>query len=344
MLTLDIFRDQMFEAVELKGIIDDLEFSPGQVTSLDLFDDEPIRTTEVAITREGDGLVLVPTSERGAPFPQMTRNLRNAKLFSTKRVGLEDRIKSSELLNVISDGMPETMQLQRAAEETTKRFGKMRRNLELTREFYFLNALQGVWKDADGSTIYDFYDEFGLVAPSAVSIDLTVATNLNLREWIFNNIALPMTVALKNRATPGWEIHALCGDGFWVKLTTHPRVEKTYEGYAAAAELRNEVAVAGTFPYGGVVWHHYRGTDDNSTVDIATNQAKFFPKGATDVFKRFLSPGENIEHLGQLGEEWYPIVQPDPETNKNRWVDLELAQYPLPICLAPQVLLKAQHT
>ena len=51
MLTLDIFRDQMFEAVELKGIIDDLEVIPSQAREMGVFDDEPIRTTEVAITR-----------------------------------------------------------------------------------------------------------------------------------------------------------------------------------------------------------------------------------------------------------------------------------------------------
>lgn len=344
MLTLDIFRDQMFEAVELKSIIDDLEVIPSQAREMGVFDDEPIRTTEVAISRKGDSISVVPTSERGAPFPRMTRDLRNAILFETKRVGLEDRIKSHELINIIGEGMPESLQLQRATEEVTARFGKMRRNLELTVEKHFLDVLQGIWRDADGSVIANWFTELGFVAPPAISIDLTPATNLDIRTWVFNNIALPMRTALRNRWNTGTRIHAFAGDTYWVKLITHPRVERAYENWAAATELHQGVVVGGSFAFGGVNWHHYTGTYDGTTVDIAANQAKFFPVGATDTFKRYLAPGENMEHVGQLGEEWYPIVQPDPETNKNRWVDLELAQYPLPICLAPNALLNSQHT
>lgn len=347
MLSLDIFNDRMFEAVELKEIVSELDPVPTFFGDLGLFVDDPIRTDHVAIVKDVQNpLVLIPTSERGAPFPQSKRSGRTSQNFYSKRIGREDKVKSSELLNVIGPNFPNDLALARAAEEVTKRLADIYRHANLTMEYARLKvATTGVWRDADNSAIEDWYAQFGYVAPSAISLDLTPATNTNLREWIFTNIALPMQNSLKNRWVPRrTQIHAVVGDTFWPKLITHPKVERQYEGWAGATELGREVAVGGGFPFGGVVWHHYTGTLDGTTVDIAANAAHFFPVGAEDAFKRYLSPGENFDDLGELGEEWYPIVQPDPETAKNRFVEISLATYPIFMCLVPNALLKAVHT
>ena len=57
-----------------------------------------------------------------------------------------------------------------------------------------------------------------------------------------------------------------------------------------------------------------------------------------------LAPGERMQDLGTEGKPVYTIVQPDPETQKDRWVDVELFSYPLFACLLPAALMRGNAT
>jgi hypothetical protein len=137
---------------------------------------------------------------------------------------------------------------------------------------------------------------------------------------------------------PATRVHALCSDEFFDALISHPSVKETYLNWAAAADLRGNLAFE-SFPFGGIVFHNYRGTDD-STVAVAANKAHFFPVGAPGVFKVAYSPAENFTFANTPGQPWYAMAIPDEK--RNAYVDLEVYSYPLHICTHPAVLRKAK--
>ena len=137
-------------------------------------------------------------------------------------------------------------------------------------------------------------------------------------------------------------IYGICGDAFWDDLTSHPEVIKTFTGWAAAADLRNDHGQPwSTFRYGDINFINYRGTDDGTTLTVGTDKCKFFPVGA-GIFRWAMSPGERFEHVNTLGQETYSAIVLDKD--RNSWADVEVYSYPLPVCTMPQALHRAKRT
>jgi hypothetical protein len=214
--------------------------------------------------------------------------------------------------------------------------------VEMTWENMRLGAVQGILTDADGSTIYNWFDEFGITQATEVDFDLDNASPASgvLRKTIQDKVVRAMRRIAKGARYN--EIRALCGSAFFDDLIAHPEVRESYLSQVAANELRE--GYDGTeFRFGGVVWEEYVGTDDNSTVAVGTDKVKFFPSGSGNtVFEVAWSPGESFSHLGQLGEPIYPMVVPDMD--RDQFVDLEVYSYPLFICKRPEMLLRGKRT
>src|SRR5690606_36590585 len=96
------------------------------------------------------------------------------------------------------------------------------------------------------------------------------------------------------------------------------------------------------FTYGGITWVNYRGTDDNSTVAVGTDKAKFFPVGAPGVFQVYYSPGESFDFVNTPGLPIYAMQIPDRD--RNAWVRTEVYSYPLFVCTRPKMLQSAKRT
>ena len=100
--------------------------------------------------------------------------------------------------------------------------------------------------------------------------------------------------------------------------------------------------------FAGIEWINYRGTDDNTgpaadttglssktSFGVGTNHAKFFPRGA-GIFQMAYAPGEDFASLDTIGQERYARIVRD--TKRDRWVEVEVDSYPLPVCVLPQAL------
>ena len=115
-------------------------------------------------------------------------------------------------------------------------------------------------------------------------------------------------------------------------------MKKTYENWSAAADLRQNVSFR-AFTYGGITWHNMRGTDDQSTVAIGANEAKFFPVGARGVFKKAMAPAEFGPYVNTPGQDVYAMNVPDRD--RQAWTRGEIYSYPLYLVQRPDVLRKA---
>lgn len=342
MLAYDVFTSDAFHVVEVREAVNNIYYIPQPINDLGIFTADPITTTDVLITKKGETLELVPTTERGSRRTRAGRDKRNARKLSTISLRQEDRINSGEVQSIAAEGMPFDTAVDRAWDEVDRRQRKLMRKLELTREYHRLAAVQGYVLDADGSIIYDLYEEFGITAPANVPIDPTLDEG-ELREYIVQNVTRPigrqLTVSGRNAPT---SIIALCGDAFFDGLIKAKEIREVYlNSQKLVDSLLEGAALWDRFNFAGVTWVNFRGTNDGTTIAIPDDECIFIPMGVEGMFVEFRSPGENWDEQNQPGEEFYSYVIPDPRSAVSEvmmFVDLIVDAHPLFACMAPDAL------
>jgi hypothetical protein len=341
MAHMDIFKQDAFTQVEMTDALERTEYKPGYLGTLGIFEPAPIRTDKFSIEKREHVLSLIQTSERGAPLEQQKRDQRDIRDFRTRRVAKGDTIMASEIANIRAFG--KESELQQVQAEVMLRMRNLRDDVDLTHENLRLGALQGIVLDADGSTIYNWFTEWGITQPTEIDFDLD---NANPAEGAVrlkcNEVVRGMWRAAKGSMVGTTELIGLCGDTFYDQLTTHKEVRATYLNQQAAAELRGPVGrVFSQLSYGDITFVNYRGTDDNSKVAVPATKCKFFPRGARGLFKHVMSPGESFDLVNTPGRPFYAIQVPDRD--RNMFVDVEVYSYPMYICTNPGVLFRARN-
>lgn len=341
MASMDIFNNSAFSMTSLTGAVNKVGYKPQLLGSLGIFEPMPVRTRTVFVDRRDNELRLIPSSPVGAPPKELVVDPRNAVPLKTTRLAEGFTLYAEEVQGIRAFGS-ET-EFQQVQTEYLRRMASVRDDMDLTHEFHRLGALQGLLLDADGTTvIYDYFDEFGVTEPAAIDFNLDAASpapgaiRLKTAEVIRS-----MRRSAGGSFTPGTTIHALVGDAFYDALITSAEVEKTYLNWQAAADLRQDRSFQ-AFTYGGITWHNYQGTDDNSTVAIDPDEAKFFPVGAKDVFKKAMAPAEFGPYVNTLGQDTYAMNIVDRD--RQAWTRGELYSYPLYFCQRPDVLRKGVRT
>lgn len=341
MASMDIFNNSAFSMTSLTGAVNKVGYKPQLLGSLGIFEPMPVRTRTVFVDRRDNELRLIPSSPVGAPPKELVVDPRNAVPLKTTRLAEGFTLYAEEVQGIRAFGS-ET-EFQQVQTEYLRRMASVRDDMDLTHEFHRLGALQGLLLDADGTTvIYDYFDEFGVTEPAAIDFNLDAASpapgaiRLKTAEVIRS-----MRRSAGGSFTPGTTIHALTGDAFYDALITSAEVEKTYLNWQAAADLRQDRSFQ-AFTYGGITWHNYQGTDDNSTVAIDPDEAKFFPVGAKDVFKKAMAPAEFGPYVNTLGQDTYAMNIVDRD--RQAWTRGELYSYPLYFCQRPDLLRKGVRT
>lgn len=332
MASMDVFKGSAFSMTSLSGAVEKVDYKPQLLGELGIFEDMPVRTRDLFVDRREGQLTLIPASPTGAPPTELVKDDRNAVPLRTTRLAKSFTLYAEEIQGIRAHGSEtELMQVQA---EYLRRMGRVRNDMDLTHEFHRLGALQGVLLDADGQTvIYDYFDKFGVEQPQPVTFGLT-NEDFDVRKAC-HALTRGMARSSKGAFTSATKVHALVGDDFYDALITHPKVERTYLNWSAAADLRENTAFE-SFRFGGIVWHNYRGTDDNETVAVPVGEAKFFPVGANGVFKKAMAPAEFGPFVNTLGRDTYAINVLDRD--REAWTKGELYSYPLYFCQRPDVL------
>jgi len=337
MASMDIFNINAFSLIEMSDALNRVPYKPQLLGNLGVFDPKPISTTTFAIEKKDKVLSLVETSERGAPLSQRQNEKADIRDFRTVRVAKASRVNAEELQNIRAFGTES--ELSQVQDEVMQRMIDVRNDIELTLENMRLGAVQGIVTDADGTVIYNWFNQWGFSQPAEIDFALSTTTP-HIRQ-LCNQVVRGMTTASKGAWATGTQVMALCGDNFWDALTTHPEIRQTYQNTAAAADLRNNVGNPyGQFQYGQILFTNYRGTDDGSTVAVGTDKVKFFPLGAPGVFQHVMSPGETFETVNMPGQPFYSLIVPD--TARSMYVDIEVYTYPMFICTRPEMLLRGK--
>ena len=339
MATMDVFNNSAFSTTSLSGFVQKMPYVPQLLGSLNLFTPMPVRTRNVFVDRTEGGIALIPTSADGAPPETLDGDDRDAVPLRTTRLAKRFTLYASQLDGIRASGTES--ELQAVQTEYNSRMTRIRADMELTHEHHRLGALQGLLLDADGTTvIYDYSTQFNEAIPAATSFELDVNTTDVIGKC--KEIARGMARSGKG-SLAGASIHCLAGDDFYDALVSHPNVEKFYLNQMASQSLKDEQGkIFESFTIGGITFHNYQGTDDNSLVAVPVAEAKFFPVGARDVFSVVMSPLEAMGFVNTLGQSMYAMNIPDRD--RSMWSKGELYSYPLYMCSQPRVLRKGTLT
>lgn len=335
MLT-DIFNDDAFSLVKLTETINNIDYVPGRAGEL-AFNGvgQGVNTLTVAIDSKAETLSLIQTSPRGGPAPKNDREKGNVRSILIPQVKLEDTIQASEVIGVRQLGSSD--QLQGAVAVINQSMQKMTKRHDLTLENLRLGALLGLIKDADGSTLYDLFSLFGI--SQEAEVDFALSTSTTDVRGKCAGVIRTMKRNAKTVIPAGANVWALCSDGFFDALINHPNVKGVWDGWASAERRLGESYVFGVFEYGGIFFENYQGTDDNSTVAIAADKAKFFWTGVPGMYAEYFAPADFMETVNTIGLPRYAKTAVDQRFG--RFVELHTQQNPLPLCLRPKTLMKA---
>lgn len=341
---IDVFNTDAFSTIEMTAALNKADHKPTWLGAMGIFEPYPIRTKSYDVEKIDDKLSLVATSSRGAPIKERNDERADIRNFSTFRIALSSTLQADEIQSIREFGT-ET-EVKAAARELLKKQAKLRNDIELTWENMRLGAIQGIVKDATGAELQNWYTLWGISPPAVVQYALsTDSTATRAIRKISQNVVRAMQRSAKGAWVPGQtRVIGLCDDAFYDKLVNNPEVVSTFANWEAAASLR-QGKIWDLFDYGEILWMNYRGTDDNSTVAVSSDNSgkvKFFPWRANGVFQHVMAPGEGFDWVNTPGQMWYTWNVIDRDMNA--WVRNYVASYMSFICLRPEMLRQGETT
>ncbi|ELU04214.1 hypothetical protein CAPTEDRAFT_201711, partial [Capitella teleta] len=282
---LDIFNDDVFSLTSLTAAINEMQYKPGRLGQLGLFQESGINTTTAVVESINGELRLLPSSERGAPATQAIGDKRQLRSFVIPHIPHDSTVLAAEVQNVRQFGSEDALQGVQAV--INGRLQKMNANHEVTLEFLRMGALKGEILDGDGSTVlYNLFDEFAVTQQthdfkfSSTTTDVR-AQGVKARRLIDEALG----------ALPYSGLHAFCGVDFFDGLVGHKSVKDAYQRWQDGEALRNDPK--GSFRFADIDWEEYRGSVGGNDF-VAANEAYLYPQGA-DIFKTWFAPADFVE-------------------------------------------------
>jgi hypothetical protein len=336
----DIFADAAFDMTSLTDAVNAIQFVPGRIGQLGVFEASTVSTTTIAIERQGDILELIPPTPRGGPGTTLDKAKRDLRQFALPHFEINDAIFADEVQNVRAFGSEGA--LQSAMAKVAERMRTHVNSLSATEEYARMGALKGIVTYADGST-FNLFDEFGVTQESEIDFDLHTDGSAT---GAFRKKCAASTRLIANQlgGVPFIGIHAFCGDAFYDQLIGNAEVRQTYQNHAGAAELRSGYAAGGmsfgSFPFGGIMWENYRGKV-GSTDFVHTDKCHIFPVGVPGLFCSVFGPADYFDTVNMPGRRLF-ARQFEMSSGKGRRLDTQTNA--LHYCVRPKVLLLGKHT
>lgn len=339
MAILDIFNGEAFSATTLTQAINIVPNDYGRLRELNLFSNEPIATTSVAVQFANGTLNLLPTRARGGTPSLGMPEKRSVKNFSTFHIPHDDMVVADEVQNIVARTADDSS-MEAVQNVVNRKLMVMRRKHAITIEHMRMGALRGEILDSDGTSLLNLFNEYGVTQKTIAFALGTDTTEVGAKVRELNGY---MEDTLTGEVMTG--VHVLCSPEFFEKLISHPKIKEIFAYYDAASNpLRQDLRRA--FPYMGVTFEEYRGSAQYLQEDgtyatrrfIPANEAIAFPLGTTDTFRTYWGPADFIDTVNTAGEEIYVRTAVDREFQ--RWVKLHTQSNPLPMVKRPALLVR----
>ena len=328
---LDVFNASGFNMQALTARVLTPKYVPRQLGDLGIFEAEGVPTTTVAIERDGNSLVLVPTTPRGGPATQNQGTKRDYMPFPTYRHALDDTITADMVQNIRAFGSDN--QLQTLAEVIAKRQQNMSDSLDATEEFHRINAIRGTLLNADGSTLLDLSAAFGVTAQTEQAWDIANQAEGALKNKVSDSLRL-MEDELDGVGYTG--AHVMCSSQFYDAMLAHKDVREALKGFPDGARVLLGRTARRQFDFAGATFEEYRGKIGN-TKYVPDNKAFLIPIGAQGNFITRYAPAEFFETVNTLGLPRYSMMLngSQPEISRILRVQTQL----ITLCTRPRTVI-----
>ena len=293
---------------------------------------------KAGIIEQYEGVLnLLPSVPLGGPATVGTREGRSMRSFALPWIPHDDVILPGDIqgqpaLGVFDGADP-------LVEVMNRKLQLMRRKHAQTREYMEMNALRGIVKDGAGTTLYNYFTEFGL---AQISVDFVLGTAGTNVQGKVREVLRAMEDNLLGESMN--DVHALVSREFFDKLIAHPKTEEAYKFYAATGAQPLRQDVRRNFPFAGIVFEEYSGTVTLSTKAterlVPASEGIAFPLGTMDTFTTYGGPANLLEAANTMGLPLYARQHLD---EKGRWIDLMTEASILPVNKRPRIAIRI-HT
>lgn len=324
---LDVFNTNVYNVISMTDAINKLPFVPTRLGGMKLFKESGITTRTVMVEERDGHIALLQTALRGTVGTTAGRATRNSRTFNVPHIPHDDTILAEDVQGVRAFGNASA--LESVATVVNERLTEMRQNHEITKEYHKAKAIQGLLLDADGTVIYDFWNEFDLDEQEVDFVLGTTTTDIRAK-----CIVVAENIESALGATPYDHIHAMCGKTWFKSFIGHTLVRDAYHRFRDSINLRNDPR--GGFDFGNIIFEVYRGTVSGQTF-IDDNVARFFPVGAPGLFRVHNAPADFIEAVNTIGK---PVYAKQARMKFDKGIELHTQSNPFTYCTRPRCLVK----
>jgi len=317
----------LFNVATLTAAVNKLPAVPGKVGAMGLFQEKGVATTAVVIDEQEGRLVLVPNTSRTADPAPAKSNGRKRRIFETLHLPLSAQLMPADLQNLAPFGGENVENAQ--AKVINDKLQGLKNSIEATREWQRVGALRGKLLDADGSVIYDLYQEFG-VTKKAINIAFGTDST-DVRKFCLD-AKRHAEKKLSGVMVTGFR--ALCGPDYFDAITSHATVKAAFAHYQEAQDRLGGDMRRG-FRYGDIEFVEYD-VEVSGQRFIPVDVAQVYPV-ATGVFQMVNAPANYNETVNTLGQPYY--AKAEARRLGKGW-DLEAQANPLALCLYPEALVE----
>lgn len=340
-IMLNPFVGDAYSVGELTKAINIMPNNYARIQRAGVFIEKGVTQRAVFVEEQGGVLNLLQTKPVGSPGTMDRRGKRTLRTFAIPHIPHDGELIPEEYNGIRAFGTGN--QLDGPATKLAEKLARMRSKHDITREHLMMGALKGIILDADGSTLYNLYTEFGL---TQVVVDFALnnaATNVDQK---CRTVIREIEKQLKGEVMTS--VKSYVSPEFFDAFIAHAKVADKYVNWVAAEQLRSGQAVGKEstgfvrqFPFGGILFEEYQGeatdADGNVRRFIASKEGHSFPVGTMESFELLYAPADFLETAGTIG---LPIYAKQEPRKFNRGIDIHTQSNPLPICYRPGVLVK----
>ena len=316
-----------FNVTELSAAISNLPTRIGNPSDAELFRNIPGTTNVFSMEFYEESGILVPTTEWGGVAPKNSSGKRTAKSWTVPHMPLEDVVKAADVIGVRAFG---TTQAETVQGKVLDKLQAMKNKVDATLAYRRSKAKQGIIVDADGSTILNYFTEFGL-SQQVVYFDLgTATTNIAAK---CQDVIDQIEDGLGQEVYSSIEVEV--DRAFYDALTAHKNVREVFLGWSSAESKLGRSNTSG-FEFGGLKFIVNR-QKVGATPLVAASTGHAYPRGTQDVFLNGLAPADFNETVNTLA---LPYYAKQAGKQFDRGFDLHVQSNQLPIVAKPKALVK----
>lgn len=320
-------NNSTFNVRGLTEAINRLPVSPSLIRQLGIFAPKFLTTTYIDVEQKNGILSLVKNEARGSTGQGVkSERKKPSKTFKSTHLPKDDVVLADEVQNVRSFDSENTAET--VAEKVNEKLEGMKSDIELTREHLMLGALLGKIVDADGSAIYDLYQEFGLKR-AEFTLNLT-SDDVEIGAF-FDTVKNALSKKRGGETGTGWIV--LASPEFMQSIVYHPTVKEIYLRFQEAKVYR-EGQTNAKFSHMDIDFYQYD-HEFESGVKISAGEAVILPKDTRKTFCEYFAPADMSDAVNTIAKPYYASREP---LDHNKGWSLHAQSNPLPLVLRPELV------